>query len=130
LYRLIQAAAGDVDAAQRDIVYIDEIDKLRTSGTGGKDMWLGVQLVLLKMLEGTIARGVTGGRLEACDAARHPSRHNLSSSTSAAGLLCGELTRAHPPVQRMAQTLDCDLVDEPLNPTFLVIHYISLCRKK
>jgi ATP-dependent Clp protease ATP-binding subunit ClpX len=55
LYRLIQEAGGDIEVAQRGIVYIDEIDKLRASGMGGKDMWLGVQHALLKMLEGTIA---------------------------------------------------------------------------
>jgi hypothetical protein len=37
------------------MVYIDEIDKLRMSGTVGKDLRLGVQHALLKMLEGTIA---------------------------------------------------------------------------
>jgi ATP-dependent Clp protease ATP-binding subunit ClpX len=55
LYRLIQEAGGDIEVAQRGIVYIDEIDKLRMSGTGGKDMRLGVQHALLKMLEGTVA---------------------------------------------------------------------------
>jgi ATP-dependent Clp protease ATP-binding subunit ClpX len=54
LFRLIQAADGDLDAAQRGIVFVDEIDKLRMSGSGGKDMRLGVQHCLLKMLEGTI----------------------------------------------------------------------------
>ena len=36
LVRLIQTAYGDIDAAQRGIVYIDEIDKLRMEGSGGK----------------------------------------------------------------------------------------------
>ena len=55
LYRLIQATDGDMEVAQSGIVYIDEIDKLRAGGMGGKDMRLGVQHALLKMLEGTVA---------------------------------------------------------------------------
>ncbi len=56
LYKLLVAAGMDVQAAQRGIVYIDEIDKL-----GGcrvhraKDLRLGVQHALLKMIEGTVA---------------------------------------------------------------------------
>ena len=55
LYRMIQAADGDLKVAQRGIVYIDEIDKLRMSGTVGKDVRLGVQHALLRMLEETTA---------------------------------------------------------------------------
>jgi ATP-dependent Clp protease ATP-binding subunit ClpX len=54
LFKLLQVASGDVEVAQRSIVHIDEIDKLR-AGSGGKDMRLGVQTALLKMLEGTVA---------------------------------------------------------------------------
>ncbi len=35
LYRLIQAADGDLEAAQGGMIYIDEIDKLRMSKAGG-----------------------------------------------------------------------------------------------
>jgi ATP-dependent Clp protease ATP-binding subunit ClpX len=55
LHKLLQAAGGNVADAQRGIVYIDEIDKLgggRVHGT--KDMRLGVQHALLKMIEGTV----------------------------------------------------------------------------
>jgi ATP-dependent Clp protease ATP-binding subunit ClpX len=55
LARLIQAAYGDINAAQSGIVYIDEIDKIRSGSPGFKDMRQGVQHALLKMLEGTIA---------------------------------------------------------------------------
>ncbi len=55
LSRLLQAANGDVGAAQQGIVFIDEIDKLQRNGSGFKDMRKGVQSALLKMLEGTIA---------------------------------------------------------------------------
>ena len=56
LSRLIQTTGGDMDAAQRGIVYIDEIDKIKTTGSGFKDMRLGVQHSLLKMLEGTVKK--------------------------------------------------------------------------
>ena len=55
LSRLIQVAEGDIEVAQRGIVYIDEIDKIKMTDSGGKDLRQGVQHGLLKMLEGTIA---------------------------------------------------------------------------
>jgi ATP-dependent Clp protease ATP-binding subunit ClpX len=51
----MQEAGGDLEVAQRGIVYIDEIDKLRMSGTVGKNLRLDVQHALLKTLEGTVA---------------------------------------------------------------------------
>jgi ATP-dependent Clp protease ATP-binding subunit ClpX len=62
LHKLILAANGDVQAAQGGIIYIDEIDKLgggRVHGT--KDMRLGVQHALLKLIEGTVANGPPSG---------------------------------------------------------------------
>jgi len=63
LSKLIQVAEGDIEVAQRGIVYIDEIDKIRSGGSGFKDMRLGVQHGLLKILEGTIATVAACGRL-------------------------------------------------------------------
>ena len=63
LSKLILATEGDIEVAQRGIVYIDEIDKIQRSGSGFKDMRLGVQHGLLKILEGTIAHRATAGRL-------------------------------------------------------------------
>lgn len=50
---LVQQAGGDIEAAQRGIVYLDEIDKLATSpGHPGRDVsGRGVQTGLLKLLE-------------------------------------------------------------------------------
>lgn len=56
LQKLLVAAGMDVQAAQRGIVYIDEIDKLGGGRVhGAKDLRLGVQHALLKMIEGTVA---------------------------------------------------------------------------
>eukprot|EP00128_Syssomonas_multiformis_P015427 Colp12_sorted_trinity150504_noHs@34282 len=58
IFRLLQETKFDIKRAERGIVFLDEIDKIRRSGDGGhvtRDVsGEGVQQGLLKLLEGTI----------------------------------------------------------------------------
>ncbi|XP_011087617.1 CLP protease regulatory subunit CLPX2, mitochondrial [Sesamum indicum] len=87
LYKLLMVADFDVEAAQRGIVYIDEVDKItkKTESLNiGRDVsGEGVQQALLKMLEGTIV-SVPDNRTP-----RHARRDNIQVDTKDILFICG-----------------------------------------
>ena len=87
LLKLIQAADGDIQKAEKGIIYIDEIDKITrksenpsiTRDVSGE----GVQQALLKIIEGTIASvPPQGGR-------KHPNQELIQINTENILIICG-----------------------------------------
>lgn len=87
LIRLLANADGDVEKAQRGIVYIDEIDKLARKGESmsiTRDVsGEGVQQGLLKMIEGNIMR------LPSSDKRKNPRGDMTEIDTSHILFICG-----------------------------------------
>ena len=87
LLKLIQNAGGNIAAAERGIIYIDEIDKIARKGENisiTRDVsGEGVQQALLKIIEGTIASVPPhGGR-------KHPNQELIRIDTTNILFICG-----------------------------------------
>ncbi|WP_319417444.1 ATP-dependent Clp protease ATP-binding subunit ClpX [Marispirochaeta aestuarii] len=87
LLKLIQNAGNNIAAAERGIIYIDEIDKISRKGENAsitRDVsGEGVQQALLKIIEGTVASvPPQGGR-------KHPNQEMLKIDTSNILFICG-----------------------------------------
>lgn len=87
LLKLIQNAGNNIGAAERGIIYIDEIDKVSRKGENvsiTRDVsGEGVQQALLKIIEGTVASvPPQGGR-------KHPNQEMLKINTNNILFICG-----------------------------------------
>ena len=87
LTRLLSIAEGDIEKAQRGIIYIDEIDKIAKKGENvsiTRDVsGEGVQQALLKIVEGSIVRVPAGEKR------KHPKGDMIEIDTTNILFICG-----------------------------------------
>lgn len=100
LYKLLKAANNDIDAAQKGVVYIDEIDKIAVKGEANRSITRdvsgeGVQQALLKIIEGSVVSvPVSGSR-------RHAQQESVMMDTTNIMFICGG---AFPDLEKIIET--------------------------
>ncbi len=135
---LLDRAGGDPRRAEKGIVFVDEIDKIRRGWTGGRDIsGEGVQNALLTLLDGRRSEGHEGSRRAAVDTSRllfvcsgafvgldGIVERRLGAGRSGMGFVARDLEAevaavAQPVYQALCQVDTADLVEFGMIPEFV-----------